>query len=96
MPELTVRTTDGERRIAFQGTPFLSALLSGLPDAPPAECGGKGVCGRCAVYASGALAPAPDALTIDSDPMMILRPEGAWDRPGILDRSAARPASNPH
>lgn len=42
------------------------------------------------------LAPTPDALTIDSDPMMILRPEGAWDRPGVLDRSAARPATNPH
>jgi predicted GNAT family N-acyltransferase len=38
----------------------------------------------------------PDAITIDTDPMVILRPEGAWDRPGVLDYSAARPATNPH
>jgi len=38
----------------------------------------------------------PDAITIDSDPMVMLRPEGAWDRPGVLDYSASRPATNPH
>lgn len=42
------------------------------------------------------LSPCVDALTIDSDPMLILRPEGAWDRPGVLDFSADRPATNPH
>jgi len=41
------------------------------------------------------LTPPDDAVTIDSDPLTILRPEGAWDRPGVLDRSAARPATNP-
>jgi predicted GNAT family N-acyltransferase len=38
--------------------------------------------------------PPPDALTLDSDPMVLLRPEGAWDEAGVLDRSAARPATN--
>ena len=33
-----------------------------------------------------------DALGFDTDPMVLLRPEGDWDRPGILDRSAGRPA----
>jgi predicted GNAT family N-acyltransferase len=42
------------------------------------------------------LTPPDDAVTIDSDPLVMLRPEGAWDRPGVLDRSAARPATNPH
>jgi predicted GNAT family N-acyltransferase len=42
------------------------------------------------------LEPPDDAVTIDSDPMVVLRPEGAWDRPGVLDRSAHRPATNPH
>jgi predicted GNAT family N-acyltransferase len=42
------------------------------------------------------LTPPDDAVTIDSDPLMILRPEGAWDRPGVLDHSASRPATNPH
>lgn len=38
--------------------------------------------------------PPPDAITLDTDPMVLLRPEGAWDEPGVLDRSAARPAAN--
>jgi len=42
------------------------------------------------------LTPPDDAVTIDSDPLVVLRPEGAWDHPGVLDRSAARPATNPH
>ena len=28
------------------------------------------------------------------DPLELLRPEGAWDEAGVLDRSAARPATN--
>jgi predicted GNAT family N-acyltransferase len=42
------------------------------------------------------LQAAPDAVTIDSDPMVLLRPEGAWDTPGVLDFSTDRPATNPH
>jgi predicted GNAT family N-acyltransferase len=41
------------------------------------------------------LEPSPGALNIDSNPLVLLRPEGDWDRPGVLDRSAVRPASNP-
>jgi predicted GNAT family N-acyltransferase len=33
-----------------------------------------------------------DALSIDSDPYVIMRPEGAWDHENVLDRSALRPA----
>jgi predicted GNAT family N-acyltransferase len=42
------------------------------------------------------LAAHDDAIHIDSDPMVMVRPEGAWDRPGVLDHSAHRPATNPH
>ena len=38
-----------------------------------------------------ALNPPRDAVSIDSDPFVLLRPEGEWDRPGVLDRSAVRP-----
>ena len=38
------------------------------------------------------LEPLPGALTIDSDPFVLIRPEGEWDRPGVLDRSHSRPA----
>jgi predicted GNAT family N-acyltransferase len=41
------------------------------------------------------LEPSPDAITLDSDPYVIIRPEGDWDRPGVLDISAGRAASEP-
>jgi predicted GNAT family N-acyltransferase len=39
------------------------------------------------------LHPPAEAITIDTDPFVLLRPEGDWDRPGVLDRSAARYAN---
>ncbi|MDP2733270.1 MAG: GNAT family N-acetyltransferase [Hoeflea sp.] len=39
--------------------------------------------------------PAPDAITLDSDPYQIIRPEGAWHQPGVLDESADRDATSP-
>lgn len=31
-----------------------------------------------------------DAITLDADPYQLIRPEGDWDRPGILEDSASR------
>ncbi len=42
------------------------------------------------------LVPHPDAITVMSDPYLIVRPEGSWDTPGVLDNSASRPATNPY
>lgn len=39
--------------------------------------------------------PTPDAITLESDPYVIIRPEGDWDRPGVLDRSVGRDATSP-
>src|SRR5580698_4178566 len=39
--------------------------------------------------------PSPDAITLDSDPYVIIRPEGDWDRPGVLDISAGRAVTSP-
>lgn len=39
--------------------------------------------------------PSPDAITLDSDPYVIIRPEGEWDRPGVLDQSAVREVTSP-
>ncbi|MCW5724468.1 MAG: GNAT family N-acetyltransferase [Maricaulaceae bacterium] len=36
------------------------------------------------------LDPPPDAITRDTPPLVIIRPEGEWDRPGNFDRSLAR------
>ena len=39
----------------------------------------------------GDLDPHERALTMESDPYLMIRPEGRWDEPGILERSANRP-----
>ena len=39
--------------------------------------------------------PHPDAITLDSGGFVLLRPEGDWDRPGILEISATRPVHDP-
>jgi predicted GNAT family N-acyltransferase len=36
----------------------------------------------------------PDAITLGSDPYFLIRPEGRWHVPGVLDRSAGRAATN--
>ena len=38
-----------------------------------------------------ALTPPTEALNIDSDPMVLLRPEGEWDKVGVLERSRREP-----
>ena len=41
------------------------------------------------------LEPHPDPITVNSDPYLIIRPEGDWNLPGVLDASAARPPTSP-
>ena len=38
------------------------------------------------------LEPPPSSITINAPAYVLLRPEGDWDKPGILDRSALRAA----
>lgn len=42
------------------------------------------------VEIEAAIERADDALTIDSPPLVVIRPEGAWEREGVLDRSVGR------
>ena len=44
----------------------------------------------------GQFEPHPNPITIDGDPYVIMRPEGRWDEPGVLEKSRGRPATNPH
>ena len=44
----------------------------------------------------GEITPHSSPLTPESDPMVLIRPEGQWDKPGVLDLSAKRPPTNPH
>lgn len=41
------------------------------------------------------LEPHPDPIEIGKDPMLFIRPEGAWDEPCALERSSDRAATNP-
>ncbi|HWL03719.1 MAG TPA: GNAT family N-acetyltransferase [Xanthobacteraceae bacterium] len=39
-------------------------------------------------------APHPQAITLGIDPYVIIRPEGRWHVPGVLEKSAQRPATH--
>ncbi len=41
------------------------------------------------------LEPHPNAIKLGTDPFVIIRPEGRWHVPGVLERSASRPATRP-
>jgi predicted GNAT family N-acyltransferase len=41
------------------------------------------------------LEPDPQAIRIGSDPYLVIRPEGRWHKPGILESSVTRPATSP-
>ena len=41
------------------------------------------------------LDPHEDPITIDSDPYVIIRPEGEWHAKGVLDASSMRPVTSP-
>jgi predicted GNAT family N-acyltransferase len=38
--------------------------------------------------------PHPNALSLESDPYVLIRPEGEWDKPGPLEISAQRPVTS--
>ena len=58
-----VKLWQGERctQIPFGGTPVLSALLREYGYTAAHPCGGRGVCGKCAVRAEGSLCPPTEA-----------------------------------
>lgn len=47
------------------------------------------------VEMEGELPSIENALSLQSDPYVLIRPEGNWDSPGVLDRSASRGAVGP-
>lgn len=58
MPILTVDLKNGEKQeIRCERGARLSELIRMLPGAPKFECGGRGVCGKCAVRARGGISP---------------------------------------
>lgn len=41
------------------------------------------------------VSPDPEPISLDSDPYVLIRAEGDWDRPGILEFSSDRAATSP-
>lgn len=41
-------------------------------------------------------APHRAPITMESDPYLIIRPEGEWDIPGVLEQSSMRPVTSPY
>jgi hypothetical protein len=37
----------------------------------------------------------PDAIALGTDPYRIIRPEGRWHMPSVLEKSASRPLTRP-
>ncbi|MBQ5837491.1 MAG: 2Fe-2S iron-sulfur cluster binding domain-containing protein, partial [Clostridia bacterium] len=64
MPTLTVKNGDKEIKLAFSGTPILRDVLAENGFAVISPCGGKGVCGKCAVIVCGDITP-PDERESD-------------------------------
>ena len=55
MPVLTLWQKNTCRKISFSGTPKLSDILQQAGITAPHPCGGRGICGNCAVRAEGAI-----------------------------------------
>jgi predicted GNAT family N-acyltransferase len=85
---ITLGARKGYRRLNGHVTPGLVAYWN-------RQAGAKPRSGRPPFRFSGVdyvemeldLPAVPDALDMDSDPLVLLRPEGDWDRPGVLERS---------
>jgi len=58
MPKLTIRQGSSVREVLFEGNPILGELLGTDAQHP---CGGRGVCGKCAVEVSGSVSEPNDA-----------------------------------
>jgi predicted GNAT family N-acyltransferase len=39
--------------------------------------------------------PSSDGISLETDPYILMRPEGRWHLPGVLERSASRPVRRP-
>lgn len=62
MPVLTVRQGDRVLTLPFEGTPLLGSVLASHGLGVQQPCGGRGVCGKCAVLAAGRLSTPPQAM----------------------------------
>ena len=59
MPELTVLHQSGKTVIQYEGNPLLGDVLTEAGFRIPRPCGGRGICGKCAVELTGEVSP-PD------------------------------------
>ena len=59
MRKLTIHLAGASQVLFFEGEPRLAQLLREKGYTVSTPCGGAGICGRCALRATGSLSPAP-------------------------------------
>ncbi len=60
MPYLTIKNGENVITVEFFGTPILRDVLADNGYSVASPCGGKGICGKCAVDVSGEITPPDD------------------------------------
>ena len=105
MPTLTIRHGDTITRQPFEGMPLLSAVLMQAGHSISQPCGGRGVCGKCAVHAlAGAVSQPSEAekragvrlacqAQLLGDAQVDLAAQGVWQsiETGAADAVLGRP-----
>ena len=64
MPYLTIKNGENIITVEFFGAPILRDVLADNGYSVASPCGGKGICGKCAVDVSGDITP-PDEREIE-------------------------------
>lgn len=82
--------TKGYRRLYGQAEPRVVKLWEHFGFRPRTNEATLSFSGLEFIEGDLELAADPGALTSTSDPYVLVRPEGQWDRPGVLDRCARR------
>ena len=101
MPKLTVRRGDATWTIPFESGQRLDEVLIAHDLAVPRPCGGRGVCGKCAVELSGQVS-APNAAErragrrlscqalLMGDALAVLPDDGGMEQIALFSDAAAR------
>lgn len=101
MPKLTVRRGDATWTIPFESGQRLDEVLIAHDLAVPRPCGGRGVCGKCAVELSGQVS-APNAAErragrrlscqalLMGDALAVLPDDGGMEQIALISDAAAR------
>jgi predicted GNAT family N-acyltransferase len=82
----------GYRRVYGHAREGLEPFWARFGARPMGPRGGFGFSGQRYTEMLAELPPAQDALALGDDPLVLIRPEGDWDRPGVLEPQTSAPS----